>query len=35
MAIVSILMSAGTIIMYFFLSLFIPFLTEIFKSKSS
>ena len=29
MAIVSILMSAGTIIMYFFLSLFIPFLTYL------
>ena len=29
MAIVSILMSAGTIIMYFFLSLFVPFLTYL------
>jgi len=29
MAIVSILMSAGTIIVYFFLSLFIPFLTYL------
>ena len=29
MAIVSILMSAGTIIIYFFLSLFIPFLTYL------
>ena len=29
MAIVSVLMSAGTIIMYFFLSLFLPFLTYL------
>ena len=29
MAIVSILMSVGTIIMYFFLSLFVPFLTYL------
>ena len=29
MAIVSILMSAGTIIIYFFLSLFLPFLTYL------